>query len=123
MRPNPNQVEDYRDAHPLYIKRLFQVKVASQNARARKLGRLDEVITVAGWKSALERTGGRCASCGSFCYICIDRIQPLSKGGKTLMTIYSRSVGLATARRATRIDWQPQVINMTNTESTSSCTT
>ncbi len=82
MRPNPNQVEDYRDAHPLYIKRLFQVKVASQSARARKLGRLDEVITVAGWKSALERTGGRCASCGSFCYICIDRIQPLSKGGE-----------------------------------------
>jgi 5-methylcytosine-specific restriction endonuclease McrA len=63
------------------VRRMWSMRVGSQNARARNMGRPNEVITLQGWLDVLAAHDGKCAHCGSCEYICIDHIAPLTVGG------------------------------------------
>lgn len=74
------QTRRFSEAHPLYLRRVWQIRISSMNARARKIFAVGQ-ITIVGWLSVLEQFGGKCTHCGSDEYICIDHIIPLARGG------------------------------------------
>jgi 5-methylcytosine-specific restriction endonuclease McrA len=60
--------------------KIFSCRVSTQNKRIRDSFGQGQ-ITVQGWVDALARNNGKCVSCGTDEFICIDHIVPVSLGG------------------------------------------
>lgn len=77
------QHRDVQELSPDSAERMWRVRIASANSRARKLGISGE-LTYEGWIMILGQHGCVCTRCGSHEYLCIDHVVPLSLGGPNI---------------------------------------
>lgn len=76
----PFQYRDMQALRPDLRERVWKVRIASANLRAKRAGISGE-LTYEGWMAVLEGFGGKCARCGTQEYLCIDHVVPFAHDG------------------------------------------